>query len=418
MVRNMPNENDEKGTVYATEAQLTLDSQIQSAPDGSVTHEIEFQVSSQEWARAKKIVEQNPTITQFKIRRKDNDNLSQSFLCIDGKLYAMSPKGTKLIGMGEFGKTKLGTDENGHIVAIKIQHHILKNKVANKHHLPKKEKETEFEAELGRLHGSFSRDSISKKDKSGKTLTDIEGQEKKYQVVEYLGYSLRDILNGKVFKEPLTQEQNIKIAQGLLHAVKAFHDKNNLHCDIHPGNICVNFINGEPKVSLIDFGQAVKLSENNKNIHLSAYMASKKENNQPQVFNKAILPLAVLNRSHPYLSASTDIYALGLIFKYHLKLPLSIYEKMLDFEKKDAVITPELISNITADYISSHQEKTTYADASILQDDKNKLHLPIVYEKKLSEKGANTDYLTIDEFKKSSELLKAENDKPKIKNKN
>jgi serine/threonine protein kinase len=76
-----------------------------------------------------------------------------------------------------------------------------------------------------------------------------------YMALDYIvGHDLVEIVDEK--KAILTPGQIVKIAERLISALSHIHDRNLIHCDVSPDNICVAS-NGEPV--LIDFGAARRI---------------------------------------------------------------------------------------------------------------------------------------------------------------
>lgn len=75
-----------------------------------------------------------------------------------------------------------------------------------------------------------------------------------YMALEYIrGHDLLDMIEDKA---TFTPHQIVLLTQKLVSAVAHIHDRNVLHCDISPDNICIR-ADGEPV--LIDFGSARKM---------------------------------------------------------------------------------------------------------------------------------------------------------------
>jgi serine/threonine protein kinase len=76
-----------------------------------------------------------------------------------------------------------------------------------------------------------------------------------YMALEYIrGHDLLDMIEDK--KGGLDPDQIVPLTNKLVSAVAHIHERNVLHCDISPDNICIR-ADGEPV--LIDFGSARKL---------------------------------------------------------------------------------------------------------------------------------------------------------------
>lgn len=83
----------------------------------------------------------------------------------------------------------------------------------------------------------------------------FEDNDTAYMSLDYIkGHDLLDIIDEK--KASLTPRMIVSMARKLVSAVGHIHDRQLLHCDISPDNICVRSADGEP--ILIDFGAARK----------------------------------------------------------------------------------------------------------------------------------------------------------------
>jgi len=82
----------------------------------------------------------------------------------------------------------------------------------------------------------------------------FEDNDTAYMALDYIsGHDLLDIIDGK--EASLTPNQIVALARKLFSAVSHVHERQLIHCDISPENICVRS-DGEP--ILIDFGAARK----------------------------------------------------------------------------------------------------------------------------------------------------------------
>ncbi len=285
-----------------------------------------IEISEEEWTQAKKLQQQKMQNNNVntKIRRKDpieEINLKHSFITVidptsrSPKLYGLANNG-QFLGVGEFGKTKLAVDEDGNFVAVKVITTVVKKSdiITSEKSKPNEDSEAKIEARLGRNKGNFNMYSPSRKPRKREPagmeipLAEDEIALKKYQVVDYLGVSLKDILEGKKDKSGkviaakihLSDEQKQEIAIGLLEAIKLLHAKNVLHNDIHPGNILVDLNKKPIKVSIIDFGLSYELNPDESEVSIIG-----------RQFNKNILAPEIEQRHHLFLSRKTDAWQVG-----------------------------------------------------------------------------------------------------------
>ncbi len=341
---------------------------------------VKIDISDEEWKEAKELQQQK--LQDRKIRRKDQDKenkLKHSFISVNDpasrstKLYGLANNG-QVLGVGEFGKTKLAIDEEGNCVAVKIitTVHTLHDIITSNQIAPNEDSEVKIEAKLGRNKGSFSMYSPSRKPRkrvpggAESSLSEDEVAIKKYQLVEYLGVSLKDIVEGKKDKTGkiitpqihLSDEQKIEIAYGLLEAVKHLHDLNILHNDLHPGNILVDLNKKPIKVCVIDFGLSYELKPNETEVSIIG-----------RPFNKNVLPPEIENRSHTFLSKKTDSWQVANVLFRTLGLEeWYVYSLLSSFPKTRANIDDEFLASVK---VFHEEDKEAVSSSSALEGKEN-----------------------------------------------
>ena len=272
----------------------------------------EFNISEEEWDWAEKQQRIKSTEKEngFKIRRKSEKAVKKQithsfvsipqpkhfFSCIGPQsnrqeLYCLSPKG-QYLGKGTYGKVKLAKNRIGEYLAIKIQSVPEEDsKIA-----AARQYEVEIMQELGIYHGSMTR----------KSKTD----KKEYQIIKYLGISLRDMIaNGEIKK--INPEERYRIGMEILKSLHTLHQRGILHCDFHSGNVLIeiNKTTGKVNVSLIDFGFSKKLRDV-KEVRATGGIANLRILS-PEIYN----PLKRQYGPHPYYSEKSDVYAAGLVLQ-------------------------------------------------------------------------------------------------------
>ncbi len=298
------------------------------------------------WAKQKQneILEKTDKIA-FKIRAKDvSKNEAQAFGFVDtlkndfisiqseedrsSKLYCLASRGNHL-DKGNFGKVKLAMDEDGNVVAVKI---IFRIKEKTQVCIAKTQDELfelDLEKTMGISKGGFSRVSETKKDINSNKVALGENKviEKEYQVKEFLGKSLKGVLKDiQAGKTPdFTPKEKIEIGIKLIEAVKNMHDLNIIHRDLHAGNVMIlRDNNGQLKVSIIDFGLAVRVKDKD-----SAYVQDKS-----RVYNLGLLTPEqetkvnsegrIVAKIGTKFNRATDLYCMGKILKDNLGLHLDL----------------------------------------------------------------------------------------------
>jgi hypothetical protein len=153
-----------------------------------------------------------------------------------------------------------------------------------------------------------------------------------YMALEYIrGHDLLDMIEDGV---TLTPHQIVMLTQKLVSAVAHIHDRNLLHCDISPDNICIR-ADGEPV--LIDFGSARKMVGGIGERHTGFSMV-KDGYSPPELYeaNAAIGP-------------NSDLYALGASL-YHAitgKAPLDCQTRLAAVSEGRPDPLPSLARTVT-----------------------------------------------------------------------
>lgn len=143
-----------------------------------------------------------------------------------------------------------------------------------------------------------------------KVIEFSETAEELLLILEYQQGKTLDIYWGKIKKRERISELK-KIVNALLPIFNYLKENQIVHADIKPSNILIEDINGELKVSLIDFGLALNVAQAN-------------------THRKILFPLGyaapelILNRL-VCVNHTTDLFALGIVFwkLFAGKLPLT-----------------------------------------------------------------------------------------------
>lgn len=148
-----------------------------------------------------------------------------------------------------------------------------------------------------------------------------------------VGKQLYDLHKNNRFK--WSSEDKLQLGLSIAKALKELHDVGIIHRDIHLGNFLVMEDLAQPRkmflATLIDLGLARKLPEGVREIM------------DPIGHNYFTAPEG--KRKHPKYSLSSDIFALGLVFK-ELGIDQSIYSKMLNEIDRQRPTIDQVISII------------------------------------------------------------------------
>lgn len=121
-----------------------------------------------------------------------------------------------------------------------------------------------------------------------------------YMALDYVsGHDLVEIVDEK--KAILTPGQIVRMAERLISALSHMHDRQIIHCDVSPDNVCVS-PSGEPV--LIDFGAARRIVDGVAQRH-AGFSLVKDGYSPPELY-----------QSHGDCGPETDIYALAATLYY------------------------------------------------------------------------------------------------------
>jgi serine/threonine protein kinase len=148
-----------------------------------------------------------------------------------------------------------------------------------------------------------------------------------YMALDYVaGHDLVEIIDEK--KAILTPGQIVKIAERLISAISHIHDRQLVHCDISPDNICVT-PTGEPV--LIDFGAARRMIDGVAEKH-GGFSLVKDGYSPPELY-----------QSHGVCGPESDIYSLAASLYYAItgKAPVDGETRLraLTADRADPLIT-------------------------------------------------------------------------------
>jgi serine/threonine protein kinase len=153
-----------------------------------------------------------------------------------------------------------------------------------------------------------------------------------YMALEYIrGHDLLDMIEDKV---TLTPHQIVLLTQKLVSAVAHVHDRNVLHCDISPDNICIR-ADGEPV--LIDFGSARKMMDGIGE-RTSGFSMVKDGYSPPELYE-----------ANATVTPGSDIYALGASL-YHAitgHAPLDCQSRLAAVSEGRPDPVPSLAATVT-----------------------------------------------------------------------
>lgn len=327
--------------------------------------------------QAKTFFEKNPN--HVKQSKKVHSELSSSFFKATVNNQAVIFSKSSLLGQGATGKVyDISTDSiNSESIVLKKQtsdsqlfepesfefyrsgfgYYTFRSKeklILNENYILHK---------LGLYKGAFSREKANKY--KIYTLQD-----------KALGVTLKDFLT--THKESLTLAQKYLIAQRITEAVKGLHQQGVIHNDLKPGNIMIHPNGDDFVITIIDFGNAIKLKKGAEAVEDRGMPFTGTMGYYDPEFehlNEGFI------KKHPTYSKKSDIYALGSIFcsAIHPFLP-QILSKNLELHTQDPFFCKLLNSEedrpTLEDLLVHIQEKYHLLKAEIQPDEKAQI-LPL-----------------------------------------
>lgn len=227
-----------------------------------------------------------------------------------GKPYIKNGKEVRegILGHGAFGVAKIVQWKDNSQNVVKIE---SSSEHAEEYIQDQAKVETQILSETGVLEGQFNRE----RNKATPWIDYEVIKNKNYKILKKAkGIQMKDFLDGVgIHKMDSIQKFNIAIASAI--AVQGLHNKNILHCDIKPSNFMID-VKGRlsinqgqmpaTEVTAIDFGLSKKIAPH------QTVVQTRSVEGTPFYMS----PETGMSR----YSKSTDIYALGRMFKYDLQL--------------------------------------------------------------------------------------------------
>ncbi len=285
-------------------------------------------VSQREWEEAEKMMQeqlQKGVTSSFKLRRKDNDDLIHSFICLrtdEGpKLYAMARdkfEDEGYLGEGARKKVKVLESKDGDVKALTIEPELELDQT--------RDVEMAVMARKGHIFGTFTK-------KLEERVEFIDGEmtrEKIYTVVEYHpgvdmheGYmEEQELIQGK-----LNEKQSLLAAVKIAQEIKDHHDNREIHRDIKEPNIILDQDPDNPDLisaTLIDYETVVILPEGHEVLEVGKVGSA--DYTAPEA-------------EGAIYSFESDVYAFGMICQ-HLNIDTG---KMLSENREDRPTIDEAI---------------------------------------------------------------------------
>lgn len=202
----------------------------------------------------------------------------------------------KLVGIGGIAEVYRAMDDEGNVVAAKILSRRSLNSDTNPYTLTQFQKEAGIHKLMNHPHIVSCQEAFTGPlDPPGMILQYIHGSNVAI-LIENLAKRLYIRLSPEYFKE-FSKEHILPIVKTVGSALSYMHAQHLVHCDVKPGNILIQYEDGQVVSYLTDFSTSVHLSDRYQSDRLiqgaPLYMAPEQFEGKP-------------------LDARTDIYALAI----------------------------------------------------------------------------------------------------------
>lgn len=258
-------------------------------------------ISDAEWEKAEQFFN-NPLNQDKKLCRKDDphyhkaDTSIHSFIKVNDEIYALAANA--YLGEGTFGKVKLGQNRNGDNVAVKIEGRGLRDESGNTVKIMRM-----VGYYIGQFLRSFNREILFKDEPTTQKLYTVTKLRKGRELYESLAF------------DHYAQTQKMIVAIKSCLAVEKLHKKRIVHADIKPENFMVTVNGHDIHIKTIDYDFS-KIIPKGKPLFQDTEAMGTPEYVAPEIVYR-----------YQY-SFSSDIYALGMMFKNDLGFNFPICKKM------------------------------------------------------------------------------------------
>lgn len=295
-----------------------------------------------DWKEAENYFQNNPNAVKFdkynkyqKLIQDKNQRIKEvncSFIKVNDVIYAI--KNGTAIGEGNFGKVKVIQNKEGENFAVKIEGRGKRGHANT---------ELKIMDLLNKFHGEAERKNYNKIFKNNYTskklytVMDLEEGKELFEVL-FLGKSRKSI------RRITNEEKKIIIAIKSCEAIKYLHDRRIIHRDIKSENFIINRNDNVANIVAVDFGFSTILPINKNTIK-----------DDPMGTPGFCAPEIVQRKGNMLIpqfpalySFASDIYSLGIMFKYDLKLSMgkSFYKTILNSDPNHRFSMVDLLDKL------------------------------------------------------------------------
>lgn len=178
----------------------------------------------------------------------------------------------------------------------------------------------------------------------------------------HMGTDLLDHL-----KHDLSLENRLELAIKACESIQNMHENGLIHLDVKPENFIANITDNDVKVTRIDFGTSLKISDETPEIlerHDCGLNAKGTKGKwAPEVAGTHCYDNRAMHPNRIY-SKAADVYSLGVMLKEDLNLDLAVIKDMLIEKHEDRVSLVEVIKQLKAEYLKCESQKSNRRKAS------------------------------------------------------
>lgn len=250
---------------------------------------------------------------KIKMSRKIS-KMRHSFIRFDNEIVALANKSQEgILGNGSYGTVVVGQCQSGDNCAVKIEEGTKRESTDIRVQVMKK---------LHYLLAESSR-TLPKRKKAKK-----DSQNSK----RYTALVLRKGKNLAKISPLLNYQQKLIVAIKACEALLDIHSQQIIHADIKPENMVVDVNGNNIHLEMVDFDFSMIVPENQDCV-ISRWKGSE-DYMAPEIAAQKEQAILTREPQTPY-TFSSDIYALGRMFKINLKLAKHLYRDMLEQKPQD-----------------------------------------------------------------------------------
>lgn len=309
-------------------------------------------ISAMEWEQAERYFSELTSNEHASCKMdKKLHNTKHSFIKFDDQIIALANKKLEgTLGEGSFGKVVLGQSRTGDNCAVKIE--------------AGKAREDDAPEVLAMRRLKYYKGEIAR----------VLPEEKQGLLTCSKRYTALALRKGKELKkiiDELSYVQKLLVAIRVCEALLAIHYQRVIHADVKASNIVVDINQNEISVDFVDFDFSLLLPDYRE--HTYDFYKGTQGYIAPEI------------REYKTFSFSSDIYALGMMFKDDIHLPEALYTQMILDDPKTRCSLKDTILRLLDEL--ARQPESDGSFSKLILETKSK------YETKVSLLSGFTSYM-------------------------